>query len=266
MAWQPILYALIGGGAAVISAVVAFQTWRHRDQREAAPFIALVIALGSWSLVYAVQLGFTTASEQLVWRQTGLAIGGTVPTLWLLFALSHTGYGEWLTRQRRVILAVEPLLFASLMFTNPAHEFIWSGSTFTPTQTGPIIALSLDVGYYLHIAYAYLAVGAGLVLLGLMFVRASPAYRRQTGALILGSGPSASRQYGLHAPCLVGPASSGRPDPGCVRHHSSAVGTRAISPRFAGTYWSVKITDGSIRFTDRQPRGNVVTLEFPAVT
>jgi hypothetical protein len=45
--------------------------------------------VGGWSLASAVQIGFTTAPAQLVWQRVALALGGTIPTLWLLFALQY---------------------------------------------------------------------------------------------------------------------------------------------------------------------------------
>jgi hypothetical protein len=91
VAWQPTLYSLVGFGVVASSALVAVQAWRNRTQRGARPFAGLMIAVGGWSLASAVQLGFTTAPAQLVWQRVALALGGTIPTLWLLFALQYAG-------------------------------------------------------------------------------------------------------------------------------------------------------------------------------
>ncbi|MFB6126711.1 MAG: histidine kinase N-terminal 7TM domain-containing protein [Halolamina sp.] len=173
--------------AAGVSAIIPLYVWHRRHERAARPFMWLMIALGAWSLVYAAQLGFTTLTGQLAWQRIGFAAGGTIPTIWLLFSLRYAGKADWLTRPRRALLAVDPVLFALLTLTNPVHGLIWDGAVLTSTMMGPAVLLSLNVGYYLHITYAYLAIGAGLGLLLLVYVRATSIYRKQSGLLILGA-------------------------------------------------------------------------------
>lgn len=189
MAWSLSLYSLLGVGAAGISAVVAGQAWRNRSQRGARPFIWLMFALGGWSLVYGIQLGFPTATGQLLWQRVSLAIGGTIPTLWLVFTLHYLGRDYWLTPTRLAGLAIDPLLFALFTLTNPLHGFIWQGATLTSQSAGPVLNLSLAAGYYIHIGYAYLIITLGLAFFFSVFERTTPIYRRQTGLLILGVVP-----------------------------------------------------------------------------
>lgn len=189
MAWEPTLYSVLGFGAAGISAVVAIQVWRHREERGAVPFVALMVALCGWSLASAIQLGFATGGEQLLWQRVSLVIGGTIPTLWLFFAAIYAGRDRWLTRPVAAVFLLEPLAFALLTLTNPAHGMVWGGAELTPTAAGPVLSLSLAIGYYVHITYAYLLILAGLALLGLVFVRNPSVYRTQTALLILGTLP-----------------------------------------------------------------------------
>jgi len=186
MAWDPTLYSLVGLGAAGITAVVGAKTWQHRDERGARQFLWLLLALGGWSLVSAIQLGFSTEAEQLVWQRVALSIGGMVPTLWLLFALRYTGHNDLLSRAIRALLAVEPAAFAVLTLTNPTHGLVWTGSSLATTQAGPAVVVALGVGYYVHAAYAYAVIAAGFGLLTFVAERSSAVYRRQTGFLILG--------------------------------------------------------------------------------
>ncbi|MFB6228957.1 MAG: histidine kinase N-terminal 7TM domain-containing protein [Halobacteriales archaeon] len=186
MGWSPTLYSFLGLGAAGVSTAVAAQAWRNRSRRGARSFVALMMALAGWSLVYAVQLGFPTAAGQLPWQRVSLAVGGTIPTLWLVFMLRYAGRDDWLTRRRQALLAVDPVLFGALTLTNPVHELIWDSATLTPTQVSPALDLSLELGYYVHISYAYLIIAVGLGLTLLMFERAAPIYRGQSSFLVLG--------------------------------------------------------------------------------
>jgi len=65
MAWELTLYTLLGVAGGGISALVAVLAWRHRARREALPFVALMLALGSWALVSGVQLSLTTRAAQV---------------------------------------------------------------------------------------------------------------------------------------------------------------------------------------------------------
>jgi len=146
-----------------------------------------MVSLGGWSLAYSVQLGFTTLHGQLPWQRIGLAIGGTIPVLWLLFTLRYSGKDSWLTRSKQALLTIEPLVFAVLTLTNPYHRLIWKEATLAVTTAGPVVNLSFAVGYYLHITYAYLSIGAGIGLLLHVYIQESSAYRKQAGLLILGA-------------------------------------------------------------------------------
>jgi signal transduction histidine kinase len=189
MAWELTIYSLLTFVAAGIALLVALQAWTHRTEPAARSFTALMLALGGWSLAYAVQLGFTTLGEQLLWQAAGLAIGGHIPSLWILFVLQYSGRERWVTWRTKAFLAVDPLLFGALTLTNHYHGLVLQGATL-PATTPHVVALSFGPGYYLHIAYGYLAVVAGLGLLALVFVRGSPLYRKQTGLLILGTLPA----------------------------------------------------------------------------
>ena len=201
MSWQPTLYSLLGVGAAGVAAAVVGLARHHRDERGANSFMLLMLALAGWSLVYAVQLGYPTLAEQLLWQRIGLAVGGTIPTLWFLFALQYSGVDR-LTGDARALLGAEPLLFALLTLTNPAHGVIWTDATVASTAVGSVAHPAFGTGYYVHIAYAYLLVAAGLGLLFRVFVRSSRIYRRQTGFLILGAMPpfAANVAFTLRAP------------------------------------------------------------------
>jgi PAS domain S-box-containing protein len=143
-------------------------------------------ALGGWSLVYGVQLGFTTAASQELWQRVSLAIGGTIPTLGLFFTLHYLERDEWLTQRWRAVLAVDPVLFALLTLTNPVHELIWDNAALASTRAGSVLDLSLAVGYYVHIFYGYVIVAFSIGLFFRVFERTRSIYRRQTGFLILG--------------------------------------------------------------------------------
>lgn len=189
MPWQPGASSLLAVIAAASSFALGGLAWRYRREPGALAFFGLMLAAGGWSGVYALQLGFTTGPEQLVWQRIGLALGGTIPTLWLLFAIRYAGRTEWLTRRRRLLLAVDPVVFGLLSLTNSSHGLLWRSASMAPGESFHVVSLAIAPGYVIHILYAYMLVIAGVVILLQVYFQSSTLYRKQTGLLVLGAIP-----------------------------------------------------------------------------
>lgn len=184
MAWQLTPYAVPPLVAAAVSVVLMGYVWRHRDDRLTQVFFVLLLAITAWSLAYAIQLSHTTLAEQLFWQRFGLSIGGTIPTIWLVFALVYTEAEQHLSKGIVALMLIDPVAFAVLAWTNGAHGLLWSTADLAP-RLG--LDLEFTVIYFLHITYAYLLVLIGIGLLVAVFFRSSAIYRRQTGLMIFGA-------------------------------------------------------------------------------
>lgn len=188
MAWDPTLYTFVGVAATILFFAIVAGGWQYRAEPAAKAFLALMSAMGGWVLLYAVGLGFTTLDAQLVWQRAALAIGGTVPTLWFLFAVQYTNRTAWLTRSVRAVMIVDPLVFGLLTLTNPAHGLIWADATLV--TYGSLHALQFTFGpmYLVHLGYTYIVTPVGFGLLALAALR-STLYRTQARLLVLGAMP-----------------------------------------------------------------------------
>lgn len=190
MPWDPGVYSLLAIAGAGISFAVALQVWRLRDQRGAITFLGLILAVTGWTFVSGIQLGFSTGAEQQLWQQLGLAIGGTIPTLWVIFTLVYTGQTEWLSRRMVSVLAIEPILFALLVLSNSRHGFVFEISGVTETAAGTVPVVVLGAGYYLHMIYSYMLVAAGIGFLLIAVARTPDVYRTRSTMLICGTVPT----------------------------------------------------------------------------
>ncbi len=189
MSWSMGVVTATGLVAALISGAVAVFAWQHRDRRGALPFLGLLLTLSCWSLLYSIQLGFDTLGDQLLFQRVTLGLAGAVPTLWLLFALAYTGQDTWLTRTRVFGLLLEPLAFGALALTNPFHGLVWTDAVMASTAIGPVPSLTLGLGYWAHIFYAYAAVALGIGLLVYFGGTVAPVYRKQVSLLVLAAVP-----------------------------------------------------------------------------
>lgn len=189
MSWGVSVATVIGGGAALTSGSVALFAWRHRTKWVALPFMGLAVTLASWSLFYGIQLGYETLAEQLVWQRVTLGVSGFVPTMWLLFTLSYSGYDDWLTRNRMLLFVAEPAAFLLLCLTNPTHELVWTGAVMTETAVGFVPALEFGAGYAIHIIVAYAMVTAGIWILIIYGTTVAPIYKKQVLLLVTAAVP-----------------------------------------------------------------------------
>ena len=189
MSWTPSVFTLLGVGAGVISTAVAGYAWVDGDDRTTASFALMMLIFAVWSFDYAIQLGFTTRSEQVFLQGLTLGVAGVFPTAWIVFAFQHSGYvpevsGRWLA-----VLLVEPVAFLLVSITNPFHGLVFRVTDLASTGYGPVVALEFGTAYAVHSMYAYGLVVGGIALVAYVGVVASPMYRNQAVLLVAGIAP-----------------------------------------------------------------------------
>jgi PAS domain S-box-containing protein len=82
-------------------------------------------------------------------------------------------------------LAVEPLVFAGLVWTNAGHGLVWTdgGRAFVGEYSA--FAVEFGVGFWAHQVYVYLLVAAGALLLVRLLLGAASLFRSQATALLV---------------------------------------------------------------------------------
>src|SRR5215510_1742150 len=108
--------------AALISAALAWYTWRHRRTTGAVPFSWMMWILFQWGISYILQLAATDIQSKLFWADFMFIGVVATPVAWLAFALEYTGRKAWMTRTRLILLLILPLVTISIIFTNGAHK------------------------------------------------------------------------------------------------------------------------------------------------
>ena len=186
MTWQPLSYSLLLFIVAVLGIFLARSAWRRRPVPGAAAFTWLMLAAGEWALTYALELSSADLWAKVFWAKTQYLGIVLVPVAWLAFALQYTGRGEWLTQRKRhaVLLMLVPLVTLALVWTNEAHHLVWAdvSLTFTPFTTAIFTG---GFWYPVNVAYAYLLVLGGTLLLLQELLRLPRLYHQQVIALVL---------------------------------------------------------------------------------
>lgn len=183
MVLAPLAVSLFAG---VVGMAVAFLVWLHRDRAGAGPLATFVVAASLWTTAYGLELAAPGmgAMERLV--QVQLLLSVVVPVAWLVTVIEYTGHPNWLTQRRVVLLLAEPAVFVVLVWSNAAHELVWTGSeTQYISPSAVILVPSYGIAYWGHLSYMLLLILAGGFLLLRMMVRSNQLFRGQGLALLL---------------------------------------------------------------------------------
>ena len=188
MAWQHTPYTvplLLSAAASVVLASYVAIYQSRRSSSITVPFIAGTLLGAMWSAGYALQLASVDLAGKAFWSQYVWLGSITLPTVWLVFVLGHTGHDEWFTRERLALLAAEPALVLVAVWTSGFHDlFIESVSL---SAAGPFVRSVVSFGplFWFHLGYAYLVALAGVALLTTMVVQSRGVYRRQSLMLLI---------------------------------------------------------------------------------
>lgn len=180
-------YALSLLGSALISSILGIFVWRLRNRASTSAFPMLMFSLSWWSLTYGLEVASTDIATMRFWLRLEYFGIAASPVLWLLFAVQYAGKGPWLTRRNVAAIFAFPLLMAVLSGTNEFHNLFYS--SIGVDRSGPLPFLDLTPGpaYGLFLAYTYLCLIGGTLLLLWVWLHSSNVYKRQAGIILLGA-------------------------------------------------------------------------------
>ena len=162
--------------------------YRRRNMLGAQPFALLMFSFGVYSLGYCLELTSPTLPLMLFWNKVeyfGIVI---FPTAYLLFTIQYTGYGQWLTRRRVMLLLLLPGLFLLVKLFDEQLRLIYLTSEIDRTGLIPMLNFQRGPAYPLLATYQLLVVTIGNVLLIDRMRFGSELYRKQTRLLLISVG------------------------------------------------------------------------------
>jgi len=146
-----------------------------------------MLAVAEYALGYALELGSTDLVTKLFWVKVEYLGMVVVPVVWLAFILQYSGRDKWLTRRNLALLAIVPLATLSLVWTNEAHNLIWSRIELHTQGSFLLLDLTYGPGAWISAAYSYLLLLLGTGLLIQALLHSPYLYRGQTSVLLLGA-------------------------------------------------------------------------------
>src|SRR5947209_295070 len=188
MRWQFTPYLLPVIFSAVVAAALTRSAWHRRPAPGAISFSLLMLAVSEWSLGYSIELGSLDLPTALFWDNVGWIGAACAPTLWLAFVLQYTGRARWLTHRIMAILVIEPLITLLLVLTNQYHGLVENHIRLDSSGSFSTLAMTYGVWYWINIAYSYLLLFAGAILICILIqtlIRSAHLYLGQAGALLI---------------------------------------------------------------------------------
>jgi diguanylate cyclase (GGDEF)-like protein len=185
MKWDISMYSVPLWVASLVAVSLAQYAWRYRKFLAVRPFTFLMLAVAVWCLGYGFEIAVPGFANKVLWAKIQYFGIVSVPIFWLLTTIRFTGTSYLLSTRVRWMLPIIPLVTLLLAWTNERHGLIWKGMQVH--MAGPFHDLSLQYGtwFWVNIAYSYLLILAGTVLMVRFFIYSQGLFRRQATALLL---------------------------------------------------------------------------------
>jgi PAS domain S-box-containing protein len=107
-------------------------------------------------------------------KYIGVAV---TPVVWVIFAAYSTGQQHLIKWRRQRLLFVLPIITCIVVFTNPLHRLFFPADMIVIKNDLTLLEVQFGVWFWVHAAYSYILLAAGVVLL-LRHLAATPSLGR----------------------------------------------------------------------------------------
>ncbi|HET6597435.1 MAG TPA: histidine kinase N-terminal 7TM domain-containing protein [Anaerolineales bacterium] len=172
--------------SAIVTLIAAIAAWR-RSAPGASALRFLLLGMAIWSMSYATRWLDISVEAKLFWFKVMFVGVTSIPTLFLIFALSFTRNESWLTPRNLGLLSLPPLLFLLLQWTNPYHHLMYQSLNIVQDNDSVVMEIIRGPWYLINVVYSYVVIGIGMFLLSQGALRSGPLYRYQYQMILVAS-------------------------------------------------------------------------------
>jgi len=167
--------------------VLALQSiWRVEDKKSRISESLLLGLSALWLTFHALEISHADFSLKSIFNGLQLFCAILTAITWSVYAAYYSGLRR-LLKYRNLVFLVLPSLFAViLIFTNNSHNLVWTSVTLNDADLFLPLVTTKSVAAFACIAYAYLLLVAGAVLVIYMAIKANCFYHRQSKILAAG--------------------------------------------------------------------------------
>ena len=147
----------------------------------------LLLSMAIWSGAYSTRWMDISIGAKIFWFNIMFAGVASLPTLFLLFAITCTHNDSILTRRNRFLLSIHPVALVSLQWTNPYHHLLYL--SLKTVQVNGFMRMEYIRGplYSVSVIYAYMIIGIALFLLGQGMLNSGSLRRTAYRLILIGS-------------------------------------------------------------------------------
>lgn len=178
IAEQIILYLLLT--AAVFSIIIFYLLSKRRNAPGALYYAFAGLSSFVWCVGYAIEFFATTLEYKFIGVQIQYFFGiPFVPIFWFAAAINFNTSGKRPFTKELIFILVVPVVTMLLLWTNNAHHLVYA--TMKLVESGNFLLIEKEVGiwYYVNVAYSYLAMLIGTIILLRSVFRSKDIYRMQ---------------------------------------------------------------------------------------
>ncbi len=187
MYWQHTPYTVPLFLTGAFSAFLALYMWRRRQTPETMWLVDLFAAVAAWSLGYAMEMAAAMREAKEFWAAFQYMGIVAVPVLWVGLVIEYTGRSRWLSKPTIVALSVIPLITTVLAWTYSYHDLLRRDVQLVPWDTyNVLIVAEYGPWFWIHVAYCYVLLALGSILLLPALFRSPHLYRRQIIVMLAG--------------------------------------------------------------------------------
>jgi diguanylate cyclase (GGDEF)-like protein/PAS domain S-box-containing protein len=160
--------------------------WRRRPAVAITPFAWAMVGMSIWSLGYGLGFIAPTLTLKLLalkFEYIGVVI---VPVFLFIFSLEFIGRRHYLPQRLESLLWLYPVFFLVLAWTNEFHYLMWDSKIAVQPAGIQLLKVEYHLFFWLQTAFSYLLILMSNFLLLRELFKTSPAYRLQTGFVVIG--------------------------------------------------------------------------------
>jgi PAS domain S-box-containing protein len=181
---SPWFVALFAGPAVLIP--LASYALSRRQVKRARWYGVLLITLAFWSLAYAWEISAPDLATKILALKVKYLGVVAVPPAWVGFILELVGSRRERVRSDVLRLSIVALSVSAVLWTNEWHGWFW-GSMAVQDIGSYVVLRGRGPGFWINIAYTYVVLAGGIVLLLLHTVHSPYLYKRRAGIVIMGT-------------------------------------------------------------------------------
>src|SRR5215208_831310 len=179
-------YALFSVLSAFISLLASLIAWR-RSAPGSLMLSLLLLSMTIWSGAYSTRWMDISMGAKVFWFNLMFVGVASLPTLFLLFAVTCTHNDAVLTQRNRFLLSIHPVALVSLQWTSPYHHLLYLSLKTVPMNGAMGMEYIRGPLYSVSVIYAYTIIGIALFLLGQAMLHLGPLHRSEYRLILIGS-------------------------------------------------------------------------------